>query len=73
MRFVVAPSVAVSPTVGADDAYDLTPGSHVGIVRLPDVDVVIRPKLLVERVLFLLSYTSGRWWTNELANLRCGR
>ena len=62
-----APSVAVVPSIGRDDAYDLTPGSFIGVVRLPGLDVVIRPKIPIERVLFLVSYASGRWWRTEHA------
>ena len=65
----VAPSVSVTPTIGTVDRYDLTPGSHVGAVRLPDLDIVIRPKVPIERVLFLVSYTTGRWWSPEHADL----
>jgi 5-methylcytosine-specific restriction enzyme subunit McrC len=60
----VAPSVTVAPSIGRDDAYDLTPGSHVGVVHLPgDLEVVIRPKLPMDRVLFLISFAigQGRW------------
>jgi len=65
----IAPSVAVSPSLGADDRYDLTPGSSIGVVRLPDLDVVIQPKVPIERALFLLSYSTGRWWRHEQAEL----
>lgn len=57
----LAPSVAVQPTIGADALYDLTPGSSVGIVHLSDgLEVVIRPKLPIDRVLFLVSYAISR-------------
>lgn len=60
----VAPSVAVTPTIGAEDVYDLTPGSFVGVVSLPDdLELLIQPKLPIDRVLFLISYAVaiGRW------------
>jgi 5-methylcytosine-specific restriction enzyme subunit McrC len=60
----LAPSVTVVPTVGCEGAYDLTPGSFVGVVHLDDaLEVVISPKLPIERVLFLISYAigQGRW------------
>lgn len=59
----VAPSITVSPSVGRDDAFDLTPGSWVGAVHLDGLDLVIRPKLPIERVFFLISYAigQGRW------------
>jgi len=60
----LAPSVAVMPAIGHDSAYDLTPGSFVGVVHLADgLEIVIRPKLRIDRVLFLISYAvgQGRW------------
>jgi 5-methylcytosine-specific restriction enzyme subunit McrC len=50
------PSVAVSPTPGAEGCYDLTPGSTVGVLTLPGLAVEIRPKIDVSNVLFLLCY-----------------
>lgn len=49
--------LTVAPTTGTDDCYDLTPGSLVGAVLLPELAVEIRPKLPIERLLFLISYT----------------
>jgi 5-methylcytosine-specific restriction enzyme subunit McrC len=60
----LAPSVSVTPTIGADDRYDLTPGSYIGVLRLAeDLEILIRPKVSMARVLFLISYAigSGRW------------
>jgi 5-methylcytosine-specific restriction enzyme subunit McrC len=60
----VATSIAITPTVGAEGRYDLTPSSSVGTVRLgPNLQLVIRPKLPIDRVLFLVSYSldRGRW------------
>ncbi|HEX2514857.1 MAG TPA: restriction endonuclease [Chloroflexota bacterium] len=73
----LVPSVAVSPTPGQRGAYDLTPGSWVGVVSLgtqragstphprghPALHLEIRPKLPVGQLLFLLAYTLDplRW------------
>lgn len=59
----IAPSITVSPSIGKDAAYDLTPGSWVGAVHLDGLDLIIRPKLPIEQVLFLISYAvgQGRW------------
>lgn len=64
-----APSVSVSPSIGSEGKYDLTPGSSIGVVRLPGLDLVIQPKVPIERVLFLLSYATGRWWSPQQAEL----
>ncbi len=50
------PKLALSPTAGAEGLYDITPTSWVGTINLDTLQVEIRPKLLVSRVLFLLSY-----------------
>jgi 5-methylcytosine-specific restriction enzyme subunit McrC len=64
----LVPSVAVSPAPGRRGAYDLTPGSWVGVAHLGDARGVrlaleIRPKLPIGQVLFLLAYAldPGRW------------
>jgi 5-methylcytosine-specific restriction enzyme subunit McrC len=64
----LVPSVAVSPTPGRRGAYDLTPGSWIGVARLGDprggrLVLEIRPKLPIGQVLFLLAYAldPDRW------------
>jgi len=50
--------------IAHESAYDLTPGSFVGVVHLADgLEVVIQPKLRIDCVLFLISYAvgQGRW------------
>ncbi len=49
----------VNPVAGGNDQYCLTPGSVVGAFRIGDLDVSIRPKLEVSRVLYLASYAMG--------------
>ena len=53
-----APSVDVSPA-SVEGQWDLRPDSKVGVVRLPDLTVEIRPKLPIDSVLFLASYALG--------------
>lgn len=58
-----APSVGISPSTGTEGCYDLTPGSLVGVVTLGDLAIEILPKLPIDRLLFLISYTLGhRKW-----------
>lgn len=52
-------SVGISPTPGTQGVYDLTPGSKVGVVQTDTLSVEIRPKLPIDRVLFLISYALG--------------
>jgi 5-methylcytosine-specific restriction enzyme subunit McrC len=53
----IAPSVSISPSPGTADRYDITPGSWIGAIHLGDLGIVIRPKIPIHRVLFMLSYT----------------
>jgi 5-methylcytosine-specific restriction enzyme subunit McrC len=59
----IAPSIAVAPARSLSGAYDLTPSSDVGVIQLGSLAVDVRPKLPIERVLFLLSYALDpvRW------------
>lgn len=49
-------AVTVVPSVGREGAYDLTPRSTVGVLQTDTLSVEIRPKLPIDRVLFLISY-----------------
>jgi 5-methylcytosine-specific restriction enzyme subunit McrC len=62
----VAPSVTVTPSFGRVECYDLTPGSHVGAIHFPELAVQIRPKIPIDRVLFLVSYAlDPRKWADN--------
>ena len=56
----VTNSINISPSVGQSERYDLTPGSSVGAIRLNGLDMVIEPKVELQRLLFMLSYSLGR-------------
>lgn len=59
----VAPSVAVAPSIGHPGRYDVTPGASVGAINLGTIAIEIRPKLPIDRVLFLVSYAlDPRQW-----------
>jgi len=62
------PHLTVEPGNGSD-CYDLNPESYVGVVQLPNIGVSIRPKLDMERVLFLWSYAFDpkHWRDREVA------
>jgi len=59
----VAPFIDITPTPGTSECYDLRPGSTIGTVDLGTLAIEIRPKLPIDRVLFLISYALGqrRW------------
>jgi 5-methylcytosine-specific restriction enzyme subunit McrC len=53
------PDLTIEPAPGLVDSYLLTPGSRVGAVMIDDIAIQIVPKLPIERVMFLLSYSLG--------------
>ncbi len=63
--------VEVRAAAGADSGYVLTPTSYVGAVNVGDLSVVIRPKIPIDRVMFLMTYALAprHWWQDwvELA------
>lgn len=50
------PSLTMTPSVGLEGHYDLTPSSHLGAVEVGSLSVTVVPKIPVSRVLFLISY-----------------
>ncbi|CAN5584035.1 McrBC 5-methylcytosine restriction system component [soil metagenome] len=59
----LAESIAISPSITALGTFDLTPGSHVGAIRISDLAIDIQPKIPLDRLLFLISYSVDprRW------------
>lgn len=53
------PSLAVEPASDSENTYILKPGATIGALDIGDLSVSIRPKLGIERVLFLASYAMG--------------
>jgi 5-methylcytosine-specific restriction enzyme subunit McrC len=51
------PSLTIAPSVGFENRYDLTASSWIGAYQIGELAVEIRPKLPIERVLFLMSYS----------------
>jgi 5-methylcytosine-specific restriction enzyme subunit McrC len=49
-------TITIAPLWEEPDTYDLTPGSTIGAINLGDLAIQIRPKISLDRVLFLLSY-----------------
>lgn len=66
----LVPGLTVEPEPGSADSYKLTCDSTVGIVRVGDLTVELRPKIGVTAVLFLVSYAlDPRAWQAEDAFL----
>jgi 5-methylcytosine-specific restriction enzyme subunit McrC len=50
------PDLAIAPSFGQPGRYDITPSSTVGVADLSSLAVSIRPKIAIERLLFLVSF-----------------
>ena len=48
--------VDVTPSTDEDNKYKLTPSSYVGALNIGELAVVIRPKIPIDRVMFLITY-----------------
>ena len=51
--------IRVTPHGG--DWYTLRPSSHIGVLATGDLSVVVRPKVPMDRVMFVLAYALGIW------------
>lgn len=66
----LVPGLTVTPVPGSTDVYTLTGGSTVGVARVGDLTVELRPKVGIAAVLFLVSYAlDPRSWRAEHASL----
>ncbi len=66
----LVPGLTVEPIPGSTDTYTLIGGSMVGVARVGDLTVELRPKVGTAAVLFLVSYTlDPRAWKPEDAQL----
>lgn len=50
------PDMAITPTDGSQERYDVTPGASVGVAEFAGLTVEVRPKITFDRLLFVLSY-----------------
>ena len=60
--------IQVLPSPEVDGAYMLRPSSHIGAVNIGDLAVVIRPKIPIDRVMFLITYSMDprNWRKNSV-------
>ena len=62
--------VDVSPATDQEDAWLLRPSSYVGAVNIGELAVIVRPKIPVDRVMFLMTYAlDPKHWRNESIEL----
>lgn len=62
----------ITPSPGTENLYDVRPGSYVGALELgDDLQVVVRPKLEIAEVMFLISYAiDPSAWADPLSQWR---
>lgn len=53
----------------APDLWEVAPGTKVGVARAGDVTVWIRPKVSIDRILFLLGYARDPGWRTDDVDL----
>ena len=58
-----AAHIEVTPPMDQGAAWVLRPSSYIGTVRSGDLAVIVRPKIPIDRVMFLVAYTldPGEW------------
>ena len=65
-----AEHIEVSPPESSDATWVLKPSSHVGALRLGTLSIVVRPKIQVDRVMFLVAYAlDPRQWRQYVSHL----
>ena len=55
-RALAEAKVEVTPLLDEDGGYTLRPSSYIGAVNVGEVAVVVRPKIPIDRVMFLIAY-----------------
>ena len=56
LRALADAPIEVTPSPDADGAYRLKTSSYIGALNVGDLAVVIRPKIPIDRVMFLIAY-----------------
>ena len=63
--------IGVAPSPDEDEVYILRPSSWIGTVNVGDIAVVVRPKIPIDRVMFLITYAMGpENWRRESFGLQ---
>ena len=55
-RALTGAHIAVTPSLDGEGVYSLKPSSFVGAVNVGELAVVVRPKVPMDRVMFLIAY-----------------
>ena len=66
LRALADAPIEVTPSPDADGAYRLKTSSYIGALNIGELAVVIRPKIPIDRVMFLIAYAMDpRDWRKE--------
>ena len=67
LRALADAHIEVTPSPDVDGAYRLTPSSYIGALNVGDLAIVIRPKIPIDRVMFLIAYVMDpKNWRKDL-------
>ena len=70
LRALTDAHIEVTPSPDENSAYSLRPSSYIGAVNIGDLAVVIRPKIPIDRVMFLVAYSMDpKNWRRDSVNL----
>ncbi len=62
--------IAVTPSQREGETYVLRPSSYIGAVNTPGLSIVVRPKIPIDRVMFLIAYAiDPKYWRQESFSL----
>ena len=63
--------IQVMPSPEVDGAYMLRPSSYIGAVNIGDMAIVVRPKIPIDRVMFLVTYSMDpKHWRKTSVELK---
>ena len=70
LRALADAHIEVAPSSEEGRTYSLTPSSYIGAVNVGDLAVVVRPKIPIDRVMFLIAYSMDpKNWRRDPVNL----
>ncbi len=63
----MAPAVTITPSELGSGLYDMTPGAIAGAITIGELAIEIKPKIALDRLLFLVSYALDpkRWLAKD--------
>ena len=69
-RALTEAHIEVMPSLEEEGAYRLRPSSYVGAVNIGDLVVIVRPKVLIDRVMFMIAYSMDpKNWRSDAVEL----